>query len=36
MQRGVQELPDACRIDEIPLQEESVTGRILEALTKAV
>jgi len=36
MQRGVQELCDTCRIDGIPLQEEPVTGRILEALTKAV
>jgi len=36
MQRGVQELRDTCRIDGIPLQEESATGRILEALTKAV
>jgi len=36
MQRSVQELRDTCRIDGIPLQEESVTGRILEALTKAV
>jgi len=35
-QRGIQELRDTCRIDGIPLQEESVTGRILEALTKAV
>jgi len=36
MQRGVQELRDTCRIDGIPLQEESATGRILEALTKAI
>jgi len=35
-QRGIQELRDICRIDGIPLQEESVTVRILEALTKAV
>jgi len=36
MQRGVQELRDTCKIDGIPLQEESMTGIILEALTKAV
>jgi len=36
MQRGVQELRDTCTIDGIPLQKESVTGIILEALTKAV
>jgi len=35
-QRGIQELRDKCRFKGIPLQEESVTGRILEALTKAV
>jgi len=36
MQKGVQELRNTCKIDGIPLQEESVTGIILEALTKAV
>ena len=36
MQRGVQELRDTFRIDGIPLQEDSATGRILEPLTKAV
>jgi hypothetical protein len=35
-QRGIQELRDICRIDGIPLQEEAVTIKILEALTKAV
>ena len=36
MKRDDQELRDTCRIDGIPLQEESVMGRTLEALTKAV
>jgi len=36
MQRCVQEPRDACKIDGIPFQEESATGSILEALTKAV
>jgi len=35
-QRGIQELRDICRIDGIPLQEEAVTIKILETLTKAV
>jgi len=35
-QRGIQELRDTCRIDDIPLQEEAVTVKILEALTKVV
>jgi len=35
-QRGIQELRDICRIDGIPLQEEVVTVKILDALTKAV
>jgi len=35
-QGGIQELRDTCGIDGIPLQEESVTVGILEALTKAV
>jgi hypothetical protein len=36
LQKGVQELRNTCKIDGVPLQEESVTGIILEALTKAV
>jgi len=35
-QRGIQKLRDTCRIDGISLQEEAVTIKILEALTKAV
>ena len=35
-QRGIQELRYTCRIDGIPLQEEAVTIKILETLTKAV
>ena len=35
-QRGILELRDTCRIDGIPLQEEAVTVKILDALTKAV
>jgi len=36
LQRGVQELRDTCTVDGIPLQEESATDIILQALTKAV
>ena len=36
LQRGVQELCDTCKIDGIPLQEESATDIILQALTKVV
>jgi len=36
LQRGVQELCDTCKVDGIPLQEESATDIILQALTKAV
>ena len=35
-QRDIQKLRDTCRIDGIPLQEEAVTVKILEALTKVV
>jgi len=35
IQRGSQELRDTCMIDGIPLQEDAVTVRILDALTKA-
>ena len=35
-QRGSQELRDTCMIDGIPLQENAVTAKILDALTKAV
>jgi len=36
LQRGVQELRNTCTVDGIPLQEESTTNKILQALTKAV
>jgi len=36
LQRGVQELRDTCTVDGVPLQEESTTNTILQALTKAV
>ena len=35
LQRAVQELRDTCTVDGIPLQEESTTNTILQALTKA-
>ena len=35
IQKGSQELCDTCMIDGIPLQEDAVTARILDALTKA-
>jgi len=35
IQRGSQELRDTCMIDGIPLQEDAVAARILDALTKA-
>jgi len=35
-QRDIQKLRDTCRIDGIPLQEEAVTVKILEALTRVV
>jgi len=35
VQRGSQELRDTCMIDGTPLQEDTVTARILDALTKA-
>jgi len=36
LQRGVPELRDTCKVDGIPLQEESATDIILQALIKAV
>ena len=36
LQRGVQELRDTCTFDGVPLQEESTTNTILQALSKAV
>ena len=36
LQTGVQELRDTCTVDGVPLQEESTTNTILQALTKAV
>jgi len=36
LQRGVQELRDTCTVDGVPLQEESTTNTILQALTTVV